>query len=135
LLPGSHVWLGASDAASEGVWKWVTGPEAGTQFWQGNWTGYAVNGMYSNWYSGEPNNGGGVENYGEIYSNGTWNDAIVSNIGIVGYLVEYGGMAGDPAPGIFANGSVTLGYSQACAGNALAWDGGDDYVTLPSVQF
>ena len=41
------LWLGASDAASEGTWVWVTGEP---------WS-------YTNWYPGEPNNFGGVENY------------------------------------------------------------------------
>lgn len=41
------LWLGASDAASEGNWAWVTGEP---------WA-------FTNWYPGEPNNFGGVENY------------------------------------------------------------------------
>ncbi|MBM3403341.1 MAG: T9SS type A sorting domain-containing protein [Bacteroidetes bacterium] len=132
---GNNAWIGASDAASEGVWRWVTGPEAGIQFWQGNWTGNPVNGMYSNWNSGEPNNSGGVEHYGHIWNTGTWNDYLGGTNTISGYLAEYGGMPGDPAPGIFANGNVTLGYSQSCAGNALAFDGGANYVSLPAINF
>ncbi len=36
---GGAGWIGGSDAAVEGVWRWVTGPEAGTIFWNGlaNW--------------------------------------------------------------------------------------------------
>lgn len=28
-------WIGGSDAVTEGDWQWVTGPEAGTSFWNG----------------------------------------------------------------------------------------------------
>ena len=30
-LASSEAWIGASDAAVEGQWRWVVGPEAGTQ--------------------------------------------------------------------------------------------------------
>lgn len=53
LVSGSPIkgWfaMGASDAAVEGAWQWVTGEG------KDGWT-------YSNWYSGEPN-GGSSENY------------------------------------------------------------------------
>lgn len=32
----SNIWLGGSDAANEGEYKWVTGPEAGKTFWKAN---------------------------------------------------------------------------------------------------
>jgi hypothetical protein len=29
-------WIGGSDAATEGVWKWVTGPEGLAEWWNRN---------------------------------------------------------------------------------------------------
>ncbi len=98
-------WIGASDIEKEDDWKWVTGPENGTLFWRGrgvNAGGGPVNGAYSNWNTGEPNNSY-TEYYAHITFNvgipGSWND--LSNTGNTtpgntyhpqGYLIEYGGM-------------------------------------------
>ncbi len=40
-------WFGASDAAVEGDWVWLDGPEAGTLFWRGTGSGTAFG--YENW--------------------------------------------------------------------------------------
>ncbi|MFV0257314.1 MAG: DUF4214 domain-containing protein, partial [Acidimicrobiales bacterium] len=88
-----NTWIGASDAAIEGQWRWMDGPEAGTQFWQGLGSGAAVNSAYTNWYPNEPNDQNG-EDYAHMFSRtspytpGTWNDFPNSN-GVTGYLVEY----------------------------------------------
>jgi hypothetical protein len=93
-------WMGASDSASEGTWRWVTGPEGleagglGRNFFnQGSGT---VSGSYSSWAGGEPNNSGN-EDYAQFYagSTGLWND--LPDINIAGYVAEYGGSASDPA--------------------------------------
>ena len=78
-------WIGASDAESENTWKWVTGPEAGTIFyqvqstlvsysyWDYYWnmmrySSYYQNsiqtfGQFNHWAPGEPN-----DYYGEDYA-------------------------------------------------------------------
>lgn len=73
-------WMGASDAAQEGVWRWVTGPENGT----------LIGGNYDNWADSEPNDFGTGEDCGQFYvTNGTWND-LPCDFVLSGYVVEFG---------------------------------------------
>ena len=88
LAPG---WMGASDAAAEGDWKWVTGPESGTSFWAGAEDGTPVDGNYSNWAGGDEPNNAGDENCAQFYvENATWNDLHCVDSELSGYVVEYG---------------------------------------------
>ncbi|TDW46409.1 gliding motility-associated-like protein [Flavobacterium sp. 270] len=110
-------WIGGSDAEIESVWKWVTGPEAGTVFWNGNANGSTPN--YAFWNNGEPNQQGD-EDYAHITQpgvglRGSWND--LSNTGSLtpgdsyqpkGYIVEYGGMPGDPILQIATSTKITI---------------------------
>ncbi|MBF4518544.1 T9SS type B sorting domain-containing protein [Flavobacterium sp. ANB] len=98
-------WIGGSDAETEGIWKWVTGPEAGTIM------------NYTFWNSGEPNQLGD-EDYAHITQpgigvRGSWND--LSNTGDTngsyqpkGYVVEYGGMPGELPLQIAASTKITI---------------------------
>ena len=92
----------ANQAASEGKWYWVTGPEKGTQFATG---GTGLTGKYENFTGSEPNNYSNFEHYGEIYvTDGTWNDYPDNGWGRqtdqptsndIKALIEYGGSATD----------------------------------------
>ena len=119
-------WLGGSDAASEGVWKWVGGPETGIQFWQGTYLGgHAVGGMYNNWAAYQPDNWNSVEHYLNFWSGDHWNDyPNVATGSIAGYVVEYGGMTGDPVLHISDNVMVVFAHfvsELVASGTAVKW--------------
>jgi len=114
-------WIGATDDAVEGEWRWVTGPEAGTQFWDGGVGGTEL--TFAFWNNNEPNdwpNGPAVpgqENFAHITDNsvgilGSWNDLPNGGGGGAfasqGYVVEYGGTVGDPPLNITATTSLSL---------------------------
>ncbi len=91
-------WIGGSDAETEGEWKWITGPEADTIFWNGEVNGTTPN--FAFWNQGEPNSDGD-EDYAHITDPnvdnviiGSWNDLANEGGGGLyqakGYIVEYG---------------------------------------------
>lgn len=131
-------WIGGSDAATEGEWKWVTGPEGlanggtGTIFWNGAANGSTPN--FENWNDYEPNDFSGAnpditsgdENYAHITTpgmiggiKGSWND--LPNTGDTnpssayypqGYIVEYGGMIPGDVDNIYISASTEMEISQ-----------------------
>jgi gliding motility-associated-like protein len=112
-------WIGGSDEQAEGTWKWVTGPEAGLIFWNGNVTGSSPN--FAFWNNQEPNNLNGETGSGEDYAHitapgvgipGSWNDLPVGGDSSgdyqpKGYIVEYGGLPGDPILTLSASTKLT----------------------------
>lgn len=93
-------WLGGSDEVTEGDWRWVTGPEGKMN----GGLGRPISAGFTNWNDGEPNNNLGDENYLHMVDKseppGRWNDlpdpGSSGNYEPKGYIVEYGGQAGDP---------------------------------------
>ena len=138
--PGAG-WIGGSDdvsqGASEGNWKWVTGPEAGTPFWVGvgrdGHTTAPFN--YAKWNNEEPYNepnNAGDENFAHIVDEslvdtdgaikGSWNDLsntgdTSTNIGAhpyqpKGFIVEYGGMIPGDVDNIHTSDFTTITISK-----------------------
>lgn len=85
MLPGAG-WIGGSDAAVEGEWRFTTGPETGQQFWQGPAAGSTVGGSYARWGGGEPNNSGN-EDYVQMRADGYWND--LNGSSSLNYVIEW----------------------------------------------
>jgi hypothetical protein len=127
--PGTG-WIGGSDASQEGVWRWVTGPELGTVFWEGAVDGSAPNGAYTFWNCGEPNNFQGNEDYAHITDNsvagcnnnsdpaffGSWNDLPIDSGETdpnnpyypQGFIVEFGGFEGEPELNLTASSVIHM---------------------------
>jgi hypothetical protein len=83
LLPAAALggWIGGTDSAVEGTWRWADGPEAGAAF------------SYLNWNGGEPNDCCGGEDYATLTrlgGGGKWNDLRnTDRYYMSGYFVEY----------------------------------------------
>jgi len=91
----SYVWLGGNDISTEGKWIWNGNLDAvSVQFWEGDASGSAVNGLYSNW-GDEPDDAavGGQDGLGLAITNwplgesGEWNDIKDNNL--LYYIIEY----------------------------------------------
>lgn len=142
-------WIGGSDAAAEGVWRWMTGPEAGTIFWNGGVNGTTPPGGYANWNTNEPNDCcstvTGEENYAHVTAPsigtpGSWND--LPNTGSTdpnnpyhpqGFIVEYGGTPGDPIVDISASTKITVPEIVGTLGMAICGPGTVTLGATPSI--
>ncbi|MGJ5176990.1 tandem-95 repeat protein [Bradyrhizobium oligotrophicum] len=118
-----YSWIGASDAAQEGTWRWVTGPEAGQIV------------TYGNWNIGEPNDWGG-EDYAlftRIFGGG-WNDADGTSAvpghdwDYAGYVAEWGGTETAPTE----DKAITISAASLLANDSDP-DSGDTF-SITSVQ-
>lgn len=128
----------------EGYWYWISGPErldymghdrgnSSTHHRQRTYSrGTSVFNQdnatqtYTNFKGGEPNNylinnssctsNCGGENMLHFYSDGRWNDYSNNSGSIQGYLIEYGGMDGDPVVDLTEDKTYTIATEgQFCA--------------------
>lgn len=130
----SNIWIGATDSAVEGEWRWdgatipgesdfVFGTYAGsssvpTSSANGWGLGSWYPSRYAGWASGEPNNSSNedyaVTNWSGV--RGQWNDLAGTNSGNVsGYLVEFGGRANETLTALTLTKNAVMGASDAQA--------------------
>ncbi len=85
LITANDAWLGGSDAAVEGEWRWIFGPGAGQQFSN---VGASVNGHYEDWRGSEPSNAGNRDYFDLDIVTG-WQSETAGSTGA--YILEYEG--------------------------------------------
>ena len=139
---GSNSWIGLSDVAVEGQWRWLDGPEAGALS------------TYFIWFRNEPNNSGN-EDYVHLRSDYFWNDAGVAS-GFP-YVVEYSAAANStllrrelsPSKGIISitdpniatalnnatfSGTVS-GYTTSLNGSQLTFTSTQPLTNVPNISY
>lgn len=92
------IWLGGSDSAREGQWIWA---DNGDQFWEGDFNGNPVGGLFNNW-GVQPDSATGDEDalamglgdwpepFYDLGAAGQWND-LDGNTALA-YVVEFSGV-------------------------------------------
>ena len=129
-ITAPNIWMGATDQAVEGQWKFdgatISGENDVFNTWSGRTlssskTGYGLNDWYSGrvagWNAAEPNDGFGAQDCGTTnYINiNNWDDLSCSST--QGYLIEFGGRSGETSTAatrtltttVVAREAVTLG--------------------------
>lgn len=98
-----------NQAAAEGNWYWVTGPEAGTPFFIGTGSNPTTL-TYANFSAGEPNNYNGNEDSTEMFASGGghWNDLLANQFSLPA-VIEYNG---DPSLKITSSTTINVGANQ-----------------------
>ncbi|MCC9598944.1 DUF4347 domain-containing protein [Stieleria sp. JC731] len=85
-----ELFLGGTDATSEGAWRWRQNGTNSDFFWSGGTNGTPVDGAYQNWISGsQPDDSGGVQDYLVIRPNGQWDDEANDGGSDNGYIIEW----------------------------------------------
>ena len=108
-FPGTTGWIGAY--GDNGGWSWVTGEPFGG---------------YTHWKSGEPNDQGGIEWCGHLWTDMTWNDLDNEDVGNYqsGFYCEYDEY-GDGTRVV----STTTGNTGNTSSTVSPTTGGDDFST------
>ncbi len=83
------VWIGASDAVTEGAFYWYEdGSESTDRFWSGGSSGSATGGAYTNFGSGEPSDSLADRDYVDLdNSTGQWQ--VETNSGTQEYVIQW----------------------------------------------
>lgn len=103
---GQTTWIGAADLNTDGTWRWLGGPEAGTVFYK---PGLDSQPGYSNWGPGEPDEQ--LVRWGNVApwtSGGPWGVYTKASSAIK-VLMEFGGTPGDGTDPVVVAGDTLIG--------------------------
>ena len=123
---GGSIWLGGSDTAVEGEWRWIESGSDADRFWDGDVDGYQPSGAYTNWFSStQPNDLGGAEDAIRLDStNGKWYDAPTTGVGN-NYAVEW-----DADAVLDATQALTYSIQSQTVAGAFAIDADSGQITV-----